>query len=454
MARIGEELRKDSLSEEEIETIIFKPLVSTGKGFYAVTAILLGFTSLGIYAYYVQLSHGLVVTGMNDLVIWGLYITNFVFFIGISHAGTLISAILRLTNAEWRRPITRMAEAITVFALIIGASMIIIDMGRPDRLHHVLLFGRLQSIILWDLVSIATYLTGSIIYLYLPMIPDLARCKEKLKNVSRWKMKLYTWLSLNWRGTEEQKKRLERGIAIMAVLIVPIAVSVHTVVSWIFGMTLRVGWHSTIFGPYFVVGAIFSGIASIIIAMAIFRKVYHLESFLKPRHFQYLGLMLLTLNIAYLYFTVSEYLTSSFAGMEAEAELLAAIFGGSYALYFWVFAIGGLVIPAFILAIPKTRTITGVVIASILVNIGMWIKRFIITVPSLARPQIGMIWGAYQPTWVEWSITAGALSAFMLFFLLFSKTFPIISIWEVTEAPATAEQVPEEVPVLTAPSEQ
>ncbi|MFQ5884891.1 MAG: NrfD/PsrC family molybdoenzyme membrane anchor subunit [Thermoplasmata archaeon] len=441
---MGDELKEDALKDEEMEKIIFRPLVSSGKGFYGMVAVLVAFVSLGLYAYYVQLSRGLEVTGMTDTVIWGLYIANFVFFIGISHAGTLISAILRLTKAEWRRPITRMAEAITVFALVVGVSMILIDMGRPDRLHHILLFGRMQSPILWDFISIATYLAGSLIYLYLPMIPDLARCKEKLEDAPRWRRKLYGWLSLNWKGTKEQKKRLERGIGIMAILIVPIAVSVHTVVSWVFAMTARAGWHSTIFGPYFVVGAIFSGIAAVIVAMAMFRKVYGLEKFIKPRHFNYLGLMLLVLCIAYMYFTVSEYLTASYVGFEAESQLLAQVFGGSYALYFWIFVIFGLLIPAFILAIPKTRTIKGTVVASILVNIGMWIKRFVITVPSLSAPQIGAEWGTYHPTWVEWSITLGAFAGFMLLFVLFSKVFPLISIWEVKEGQVESKKVSEE----------
>jgi molybdopterin-containing oxidoreductase family membrane subunit len=432
------------MSDEEMERIVFKPLISSGRGFYALVVLLSGLTFLGVYAYITQLSEGLIVTGMNDEIIWGIYITNFVFFIGISHAGTLISAILRLTKAEWRRPITRMAEAITVFALIVGGSMILIDMGRPDRIQNVILFGRMQSAILWDFLSISTYLAGSFIYLYLPMIPDLARLRDKLKNVSRFKMWIYRKLSLNWRDTPEQKRRLELGISIMAVLIVPIAVSVHTVVSWIFGMTSRAGWYSTIFGPYFVVGAIFSGIASVIIAMAIFRKVYGLEKFLKPYHFKYLGLMLLTLNIAYLYFTVSEYLTTGYAGPEAEAMLLEQIFGGSYSTYFWIFAVFGIIIPAFILAIPKTRTIGGIVLASVMVNLGMWVKRFIITVPSLAVPQVGLEWGMYSPTWVEWAITLGAFSAFSLLFLLFSKFFPLISIWEVKEAPDTSEEASEE----------
>jgi molybdopterin-containing oxidoreductase family membrane subunit len=420
------------MSDEEMERIVFRPLIHSGRGFYALVVLLSG------------------LTGMNDEIIWGIYITNFVFFIGISHAGTLISAILRLTKAEWRRPITRMAEAITVFALIVGGSMILIDMGRPDRIQNVILFGRMQSAILWDFLSISTYLTGSFMYLYLPMIPDLAQLRDKLKNVSRFKMWIYRKLSLNWRGTREQKRRLELGISIMAILIVPIAVSVHTVVSWIFGMTSRAGWYSTIFGPYFVVGAIFSGIASVIIAMAIFRKVYGLEKFLKPYHFKYLGLMLLTLNIAYLYFTVSEYLTTGYAGPEAEALLLEQIFGGSYSTFFWIFAVFGIIIPAFILAIPKTRTIGGIVVASVMVNLGMWVKRFIITVPSLAVPQVGLEWGMYSPTWVEWAITLGAFSAFSLLFLLFSKFFPLISIWEVKEAPETSEESSEE-PTPTPP---
>ncbi len=423
-----------------MERIIFKPIIKTGAGFYAVVAVLGGLVALGAYAYYVQLSEGLIVTGMTDIVIWGVYITNFVFFIGISHAGTLISAILRLTKAEWRRPITRMAEAITVFALLVGASMILIDLGRPDRMMNVPLYGRIGSAILWDFTSILAYLAGSMLYLYLPLIPDLARAKE-LKGIPRWKQKIYSFLSFKWKGTKEQKMRLERGISVMAIIIVPIAVSVHTVVSWIFSMTPRAGWHSTIFGPYFVVGAIFSGIASIIIAMAIFRKVFGFEKFLKPRHFKYLGLMLLTLNIAYIYFTLSEYLTAGYWGQESEGQLLAAIFGGEYATYFWIFVIFGLLVPAFILAIPQTRTIKGIVFASILVNIGMWIKRFIITVPSLALPQIGSEWGVYSPTWVEWSITIGAVAGFMLMFLIFSKFFPLISIWEIKEDPTTKKHV-------------
>ena len=204
------------------------------------------------FAYVWQLWYGLKVTAMRNFVSWGVYITNFVFFIGISHAGTLISAILRVTHAEWRRPITRMAEAITVFALMVGAPMVIIDMGRPDRIHHIFLYGRLQSPLLWDLLSISTYMCGSLLYLYVAMIPDVANLASATAvNPHSFKHRFYRFLAIGYRDTPEQKRYLEKAMATMAVIIIPVAISVHTVISWIFGMTLRPGWHSSIFGPYY-----------------------------------------------------------------------------------------------------------------------------------------------------------------------------------------------------------
>src|SRR5579884_1158099 len=269
----------------------------------------------GWIAYAYQCRIGLAATAMTNYFSWGVYIINFVFFIGISHAGTLVSAILRVTGAEWRRPITRMAEGITVFALMIGGPMILIDMGRPDRLYNLILHGRLQSPILWDLLSVTTYITGSLLYLYLPMIPDLALLRDYPGHLANWRRRIYRKLSLGWTGTPEQWRRLERAIGVMAVVIIPVAVSVHTVVSWIFGMTLRAGWHSTIFGPYFVVGAIFSGIAALITAMAIFVwyfRPYHLDRYITLGHFKKLASLLLAVNLIYIYFTVSEYLTMGY----------------------------------------------------------------------------------------------------------------------------------------------
>jgi Ni/Fe-hydrogenase subunit HybB-like protein len=502
------------------EDVIFEPLRSNSLGFYAFVSLLLAVIAWAAYAYYAQLSDGLIVTGLRNYVFWGIYMTNFVFFIGISHAGTLISAILRVTGAEWRRPITRMAEAITVFALMIGGPMIIIDMGHPERLLNLLRYGRLQSPILWDLVSITTYITGSLMYLYLPMIPDLAQCRDRLTDAPAWKQFLYRVLSLGWRGDAEQKRRLERGVAIMAVLIIPIAISVHTVVSWIFGMTLRPGWHSTIFGPYFVVGAIFSGIAAIIIAMVIFRRIYHLESYLEEKHFRYLGLLLFTMNLIYIYFTLSEYLTMVYSNEVSEGRVVQMLFTGDFALVFWGMILVGFILPALMLAVPRlvkapapasvpllrpalatlsvaviglvllpsgasasldlqatsflpvlrlldiiavigglfwlalplmrAHPIGTIVAASVLINIAMWLKRYIIIVPTLYNPRIPIQsvpweWAHYSPTWVEWSITAGAFAMFILLYTLFSKIFPVISIWETSEEAPQIERVGERV---------
>ncbi|MGE5460259.1 MAG: NrfD/PsrC family molybdoenzyme membrane anchor subunit [Solirubrobacterales bacterium] len=406
----------------------------------------------GVFAWLWQVAHGLAVTGLNDRVSWGFYLTNFVFFIGISHAGTLVSAILRLTHAEWRRPVTRLAEMITVVALVVGASMVVIDMGRPDRLQNVVLHGHLRSPILWDVLSISTYIVGSLLYLFLPLVPDVALLRDA-KVGGRIRRRLYSAMSLRWNGDPEQRRLLGRSIAIMAVVIVPVAVSVHTVVSWIFGMTLRDGWNSTVFGPYFVVGAIFSGIAGIIVVMAIFRRAYRLQEYITEQHFKYLGSLLLVLGLLYVYFTLSEYATVGFKMRVGDDALLSALLIGRYAPLFWLFAIGGTIVPIVLLSLRRTRTIRWIVVAAVLVNIGMWLKRLVIVVPSMALPLMPYEWGSYHPTWVEYSITAAGFAGFALVFAVLARIFPVVSVWEIREGweveAARRLGVPEPVPVVS-----
>jgi Ni/Fe-hydrogenase subunit HybB-like protein len=412
---------------------------------------LLAVCALGLYAYVHQLIYGLEVTAMRNYVSWGLYMANFVFFIGISHAGTLISAILRVTNAEWRRPITRMAEAITVFALMVGASMVIIDMGRPDRVLNVFVHGRLQSPILWDLCSIMTYLTGSLLYLYIAMIPDMPLLARRAREAGGRRLaRFYQLLAIGYRGTPGQERRLNVALGAMAVIIIPVAISVHTVVSWVFGMTVRPGWHSTIFGPYFVVGAIFSGTAAIITAMAVFRRVYGLQRYLTLDHFRKLALLLLALTLLYAYFTLSEYLTLWYGGLATKSKMLALLMSGTgYGVAFWGWVAIGLFVPIALLLFPGRRSLASIVTASVLINIGMWVKRYLIVVPTLETPYIpAQAAGTtihYFPTWIEWAVTAGALAAFLLLFTLFSRLFPIVSIWEAAEDEGLAEQAGEAV---------
>jgi Ni/Fe-hydrogenase subunit HybB-like protein len=409
---------------------LIAPIETTSRRFYIFTGILLAIGLWGGFAWWTQLRRGLSVTGLNIPVFWGLYITNFVFFIGISHAGTLISAILRLAHAEWRRSITRAAEVITVLVLFFGMGCVILDLGRPDRVLNVIRFGNFTSPLLWDVTSVATYLTASTIYLYLPLIPDIAILRDRIH--SRWW--LYRPLALGWTGTERQKRILERTIAVMAVIVIPIAVSVHTVVSWVFAMTVQPMWHSTIFGPYFVVGAIFSGIAAIIIAMAIIRKAYHLEQYLKPIHFNNLGLLLLVMCLLWFYFTFAEFLTTYYGGEPMHMIVFMSKINGKFSLLFWTMVVSCFVVPFALLANGRTRTkIWGTVVASIFVEIGMWLERFLIVVPSLSNPRVSLTAPSYVPSWVEWSLFAAFVSMFILLYAVFTKFFPIVSIWEIRE---------------------
>ncbi len=421
------------LAAPSTDSTIINSLVSTSKTYYLIVGTLAVVVANAVYAYYIQLQNGLIVTGLREPITWGVYLANFIFFIGISHAGTLISAILRLSHAEWRRPVTRIAESITVMAISVGALFPLIDLGRPDRIAEIFVLGRIQSPVIWDFISITTYLTGSTIYLYLPLIPDIAELRDRLTDASPIKKWLYRTLSLGWTGTETQKKRLQRGISAMALIIVPVAVSVHTVVSWAFAMHFREGWHTAIFGPYFVGGAIFSGIAMLILAMVIFRRAYHLEEYLTKKHFTYLAYLMLTLNIVMIYFTINEYLTAFYTGKTDDLQWLGLLFSGPFSNLFYTMIVITLIVPVFLVAIPKTRTIKGITVAAILISIGMWMERYLIVVPTMAQPTLPYPTGVYTPTWVEISITAGAFAAFMLLYAIFSKLFPIISRWEISE---------------------
>ncbi|MBI2934943.1 MAG: polysulfide reductase NrfD, partial [Chloroflexi bacterium] len=336
-------------------------------------------------------------------------------------------------------PITRAAEAITVFALMVGPTNIIIDLGRPDRMFNIFIFGRFPSPLLWDVMSITTYFTGSIVYLFLPLVPDIALVRDRMPPTD-WRRPFYKALSLGYSGTELQKKRLGRAINIMAIFIIPLAISVHTVVSYVFAMTIQPGWHAAIFGPYFVMGAIYSGIASLIIAMVILRKVLHLEGFLKPIHFNNLGILLLCFTLLWFYFTGGEVLTTFYGNEHSEMAVLRAKFYGEFMYLWWVMVTFAFVLPFFILAFRKTRTITGCLIASILINIGMYLERYTIVVPSLANPRLPWDSIVYTPSWAEISITAGLFSGLAFLYVVFTKLFPIVSLSEIREGEEEEEE--------------
>jgi len=416
---------------------LLRPVLHTTWRFWVAAAALSAIALLGALAYVTQLRSGLGVTGLNRPVYWGVYITNFVFFIGISHAGTLISAILRLARAEWRRSITRSAEVITVLVIFFGIGSILIDMGRPDRLLNILKHGRFQSPLLWDVTSVTAYLLCSTFYLALPLIPDVALLRDRTTGARH---AFYRALALGWRGTPRQRRILEKLISVMAVIVIPVAVSVHTVVSFVFAMTIQPGWHSAIFGPYFVVGAIFSGIAALILAVALIRAVYGLHDYLKPVHFSYLGVLLLVMTLLWFYFTFSEYLVTFYGSDPVHMAVWWAKISGRFAPAFWTMVTCCFVVPLAILANKRTRTVAGTVVASSCVIVGMWLERWTIVVPSLSSPRLSGIEAHYFPSWVEWSILAGCTAAFALLYMVFTKLFPIVSIWEVREGRGAAVQ--------------
>ncbi|MFQ5398832.1 MAG: NrfD/PsrC family molybdoenzyme membrane anchor subunit [Anaerolineae bacterium] len=483
-------------ANEKDKAKLLDPLFSASPRFWGFVLILLVVMGWGGYMYARQLLYGLGETGMQRPVFWGVYMVNFIFFIGISHAGTLISAILRVTGAEWRRPITRVAEAITVVALVVGSLQIIVDIGRPERLLYTLQYGRLQSPLLWDVISVTAYFLGSVTYLYLPLIPDAALLRDNFpEDGRRWQKRLYTLLALGWRGNREQWLRLEKAIAVMAVLIIPIAVSVHTIISWILATTVQPGWHSTIFGPYFVVGAIFSGIGALFVAMTVVRRVMGLEDYITTRQYQNLGLLFIVMNAVWMYFTYAEHLTLAAGQQTHEFPVLASKLWGDFAPSFWTMV--GLMVTAFwIMVVPlllpdrvrntilshpavfwstaviavlaalsmagiipfpgsktllvwvlamavlvaglsaaawyNSRPVGATVTAAIFVLVGMWLERWNIVAPTMTHPYL-VDYSAYRPTMTEVAVTAASFALFLFLFALFFKLFPAVSVWEVAE---------------------
>jgi molybdopterin-containing oxidoreductase family membrane subunit len=398
----------------------------------AAMILVIGF---GLYALYRQVVDGHIITGMRDNVVWGLYIVNFIFFIGISYAGALISGILHLLKADWRKPIIRIAENITVISTIIGPLYILLCVGRLDRLHHLVLYGRIQSPIMWDVIAITTYVIGSILFLYLAMIRDFAILRDspdlKVGWFRRWSWRFF---AIGYNGTKEQDKLLDKSINIMSAIIIPIAIIVHSVLAWIFAMTLRPGWHSTIFGPYFVIAAVFSGTGVLIIMLWVYRKIYHLENYITKKHFDYLGMLFLILAAIYGYFTLSEYLTEWYSSKVWETELLEKLFNfHEYGWWFYFSVFVGVLLPIVVIGIPKLRTINNTVLVSAVSVFALWVKRYLIIVPTLETPLLPIQdnrieWIKYSATWVEWALTFGGIATFILFFLLISKYMPIIPI--------------------------
>ena len=399
------------------------------------TVILIFFCLIGAFAYYRQLKYGLVVTNMGDYVSWGIYISNFVFFVAISLVGSLVTAIFRLGNVHWSTPLTRIAEIIAVSAILFASVIIIVDMGRPERLVNLIAHGRLQSPITWDVIVIGTYLIISLLLFYLPMLPDLKILNQLKEKKPKWMSRIYRFAGSFWKGTTEQVKLNNKAIAILCVLIIPVAFCIHTVTSWLFATTYRPGWDSTNFGAYFVSGAFLVGAGGVVVAMYVFRKVYHLEKYITEKHFDRMGKAVVALACLYLYFNVNEYLVPAFKMKKPEESHLNNLFGGEYAIMFWFAIMVGMVIPSIIMLFKKGRKPLPMFVAGIMVVIGAWFKRYLIVTPTLLHPFLPMQdvperFKHYFPSWEEWAIAVGSLAGALLIITFLVRIFPIIPIHE------------------------
>lgn len=408
-------------------------------------AVLVFICAVGLFFYIDQVRHGLGITAMRDYTTWGIYIANFVFFVAISLVGSLISAILKLSGAKWRTPLTRISEMIAVSSIIFAALVIIVDMGRPDRFLNVIIHARIQSPITWDVIVISTYLVISLLLLYLPLIPDLALMRDHFKGIPGWQHKLYKVLALGWNHLPEQEHILRRSEQILAILIIPVAFGIHTVTSWLFATTLRPGWDSTNFGPYFVSGAFMVGAAGVIAAMYTFRTFYKLERYITLKHFSYMGKLLVLLSLVYLYFNINEYFVPAYKMKAQESAHLRELFYGSYAPLFWSVQIFGMIIPLIVLTFKWGRRPLPMFVISIFVIVGAWFKRFLIVIPTLSHPYIPMTrvpesWQHYFPTFKEWWITAATLAGALLIVTILTRLFPIIPVTETIEESEQAEE--------------
>ena len=414
-----------------IDEALLRPLIHTTKGFYVFLGFLIFMLLQFGFSWYTQITQGLIVTGMRDIPggsPFGIYLSTFIFWIGLAHGGVVISASVRLLKLIQYRVVARIAELATLFALPMAGLSIVFDLGRPDRLINLIRYGRWQSPMLWDLTAITTYFIATLIYLYLSMRRDIVLCMEKIPK-RRW---LYRLLAMGYGETKLEEEKHSRTLWWLALTIVPIMVTVSTVVSWIFGLLSgRPGWYSTIFGIYFVVGAILSGLAVVYTLTYLFRKLYFWHNYITDDVLRGLAWGLRNVFILYLYLWIQESLTVGYMGPTAERRVLSFLLSGPWAPVFWTMLLFTFILPGVTLFAPmfkgewfKPRV---VFISSILLNISLWVKRLWIVVPSLLNPMLYPT-GTYFPTATEISIMLGSFWMFLLSYTIFTKLLPIIEL--------------------------
>jgi len=437
----------NNMKYTDIHDDVVRSIVVTGPKYYATLAIAGGITVLCFFfPWFYQLNYGVGAAGMNHPGVWGTYLASFIFWIGLSHSGTLLSCVLHLTNSSWRKAMYRSAEAMTLFSLVVAATYVMVHVGRPWFVHWALpypnqmgMWPNFRSPLMFDVMAIATYVTGSTIFIYMGSIPDFAAVRDRTEG---WRNTMYTLLSLGWRGTDKEWHRLHWAYTFLAVLIIPLAVSVHSIVSWDFAMSIVPALHQTIFAPYFVVGAIYSGTAGIVTVMFLLRKYMGFEKYITKLHFDNLGKLLLVLSLIWTYINAVELFTGWYSGTSEEYEALSYKLFGYYALLYWEMILTCAVLPLLMISRRFRTSFVPMLVLSIAINIGMYTERFLIVATSLSRQYLPDAWGLYVPSMVEISIMLGSFALFTTLFLVFVKIFPSVSMYEVKETMASPKREP------------
>jgi Ni/Fe-hydrogenase subunit HybB-like protein len=382
-----------------------------------------------------QMYKGIGIWGLNIPVGWAVAITNFVFWIGIGHAGTLISAILYLFRQRWRTAINRSAEAMTIFAVMTAGLFPLIHMGRTWFGYWLFpypnwrfLWVNFRSPLVWDVFAVSTYLTISLCFWYTGLIPDFATLRDRSTG---WRRAIYGVLSLGWRGSERNWQHYERAYMMLAGLSTPLVLSVHSVVSFDFATSILPGWHTTIFPPYFVAGAIFSGFAMVVTLLVILRKVFHMEEYVTIHHLENMNKIILLTGMMVGYAYATEFFVAMYSGNPFERFTFLNRAGGPFAWSYWIMVSCNVISPQVFWFKKMRRSIPVMFVVSILVNVGMWFERFTIIVTSLSRDYLPSNWSYYKPTIFDFSVIVGSFGFFFMWFLLFCRVFPAISIAEV-----------------------
>jgi Ni/Fe-hydrogenase subunit HybB-like protein len=442
-AHAGHEAREhlmfDPRPRGEMNAMVMDSMHTTSWKFWVVAgvlALLVAVLLFGSWGYLI--ANGMGVSGVNRPSYWGIFLVNTVFWIGISHAGTFVSALLRVFKAEFRRPFTRAAELMTTFGLVQAGLSIFMHMGRVWLSYWLFpypnqrgLWPNFHSPLAWDFLAINTYLLSSTMYLFLPLIPDLAMARDRSTG---WRKTFYKVLALGFRGTEGEWTHLRNAMNIFAFAILPVMFSVHTIVSWDFAAATRPGWSSTIFGPYFVVGALHSGIAAVAMVLVVVRATMkNMKYFIRPEHFDALGKLMLIVSMAWAYFFFNDYMVQWYGGDKWTQYLLEFHEKGPLGWMWFAMLILNVAIPWATLWNKKVRsTPWALFIIGFLINVGMWFERYIIIPVSLSINRQPFTWRLYQPG-IEIPLGIGTLAFFVLLYMIASRLIPLVPVWEVQE---------------------